>query len=365
MTNMQRKNNIYLRFAPALALAAALAYFFISKPDVVSLSVQDSLNLCAKAVIPSLFPFMVLASFIVEFSIAKFFGKLIRPVTSALFNLPGEAGIVVLMGLIGGFPVGPKMTADLYKKKALTKEQAQALCLFTINAGPAFVIGTIGFSMLGNIKYGTLLYISMVFASLFTGIFVCMKLPKPDKNKSTDSGSSNEAISFGDALCNAVNSGTASILNICAFIVVFSSIISGISSLIQNIDILKYISAALEVTQGLRAISENTAISSTLLPIMAAMLSFCGLCVHAQVHNSLRTVELPYTKFILSRLACSALSFLFCRAAILVFPSEYSVFSNMSNQIAADMSLSIFTCISILLMSILLIFDLDIPSDLC
>ena len=50
---------------------------------------------------PSLFPFMVLSSFIIHSGISKFIGKLLQPVIQFLFYLPGSAGSVIIMSMIG------------------------------------------------------------------------------------------------------------------------------------------------------------------------------------------------------------------------------------------------------------------------
>ena len=102
-----------------------------------------------------------------------------------------------------------------------------------------------------------------------------------------------------------------------------------------------------------------------LLPSVAAMLSFCGFCVHAQVHDSISSGGLTYSKFFISRIACGGLSFLFCRAACLLFPDISEVFLSTSVPTYADVSLSAVACASMLFMSILLVLDLDIPKDLC
>ena len=54
------------------------------------------------------------------------------------------------MSLIGGFPIGAKMTAELYCDGRLTENQAQRLNMFCMNAGPAFTVTAVGVSMLSS-----------------------------------------------------------------------------------------------------------------------------------------------------------------------------------------------------------------------
>ncbi len=360
MRKSTEKNLKILRRALLFALATGLAVLLVTRPDTTSSAVQDALSLCAKSVIPSLFPFLVLSAFITESGLAVSLGKFLAPVTRSIFNLPGVAGSAIIMGLIGGFPVGPKMTTHMYKNGLISQKQAQYMCMFTINAGPAFVMGTVGYAMLGNVKAGLLIYLSMIFSSLFFGIALCRRL-KNSQDKSENTADN----PIGEALCKSVNKGTDSMINICAFVVIFAAFTSGLELFISNSYISNALAILSEITKGSYIISLAKTATLHKLPLLSAALSFCGFCVHAQIQDCLRATGLSYFKFLISRLCCACLSFLFCRTALFLFPENYQVFSNMSSALNIDVSMSFFACVSVILMSMLLIFDLDIPRELC
>lgn len=408
-----------IKTALLLALAAITGVELITKTGIISKAVTDALFLCSRAVIPSLFPFLVFSSFIAKTSLLEKLGTLMTPTTKALFGLSGNCGPVILMSLIGGFPIGPHMAAELCKEQKISKKEAGLLCLFSINAGPAFVIGTVGYSMLGSIKAGVLLYTSMIISSLLLGLILCnsSRLRGTDKqfnnlqsnikkssqdsiqslsqnsfnapqnnfstsqnnfsisqsNFSTSQGNfgasqsniqkhlqvrSQSKATFLEAFCASVNSSSVAMLQICAYVVIFSALTALLSDLP---DIFK---ASLEVTAGCTMLCAEGS-GALLLPSVAAMLSFCGFCVHAQVHDSISAGGLTYSKFLISRVACGGLSFLFCRTACLLFPDISEVFLSTSVPTYADVSLSAVACASMLFMSILLVLDLDIPKDLC
>lgn len=334
------------------------------------------------------------------------------PITKALFGLSGNCGPVILMSLIGGFPVGPHMAAELCKEQKISKKEAGLLCLFSINAGPAFVIGTVGYSMLGSIKAGVLLYTSMIISSVLLGLMLCnssrlrgtgkqfntlqnnienssqdsiqslsqSSLNAPQNNSATFQSNSSTSQSniqkhlqnslntsqehsqdkttSLEAFCASVNGSSVAMLQICAYVVIFSALTALLS------DLPNIFKASLEVTAGCAMLCAEGS-GALLLPSVAAMLSFCGFCVHAQVHDSISAGGLTYSKFLISRVACGGLSFLFCRAACLLFPNISEVFLSTSVPTYADVSLSAVACASMLFMSILLVLDLDIPKDLC
>lgn len=395
-----------------LTLAAITGVELITKTGIISKAVTDALFLCSSAVIPSLFPFLVFSSFIAKTSLLEKLGALMSPITKALFGLSGNCGPVILMSLIGGFPVGPHMAAELCKEQKISKKEAGLLCLFSINAGPAFVIGTVGYSMLGSIKAGVLLYSSMIISSILLGLMLCNSsrlrgtgkqfntLQNNIENSSQDSIQSLSQNSFNapqnnsatlqsnsspsqsnikkysqnslntsqeysqdkttflEAFCASVNGSSVAMLQICAYVVIFSALTALLS------DLPNIFKASLEVTAGCAMLCAEGS-GALLLPSVAAMLSFCGFCVHAQVHDSISAGGLTYSKFLISRVACGGLSFLFCRAACLLFPNISEVFLSTSVPTYADVSLSAVACASMLFMSILLVLDLDIPKDLC
>ncbi len=338
-----------------------LAYAFIVHTDIVAQAVRTAGRLCTSTVIPSLFPFLVLASFIVHSGLLRTSGKVLNPVTKMLFNLPGEAGVAIILGLIGGFPVGPKTTAELYKLGEITKSQAQTMMLFNIGAGPAFVIGTVGVAMLDSYKLGLLLYASMAFAFLVLGLIVCMPLSRKKSNDESIftlqniKSSEDDTKSIGDAIHLAVESGSNSMIAICAYLVIFAAVTSVISLYISDAELLNAITSFLEVTRGCKVYSAIPGTGG--VTAVAASLSFAGLCIHCQVISYVREVELPYGKFFASRIAAACLAALFCRAVLLLFPDTLPAMSNMANEITTELSVSVPACLSLLLMSVLLVLD--------
>lgn len=368
---MKRKQVENIKTALLLALATFFGTQLIIETEKISAAVTDAVLICEKSVIPSLFPFLVFSSFINKTGMSDKIGKLLSPITRILFGLSENCGTVILMSLIGGFPVGPSMTAELLKNGKITEKEAEKLCLFCINAGPAFVISTVGFHMLGSIKAGAILYISTVLSMLTCGIITCnTKILCKDTNsiqRAIPDIRSEKKQGVFETLCAAVNSSAVSMFRICAYILIFSAMTAVICSLPQSVTEtypFTLFKASLEVTAGCKLLCAEKS-SALLLPTVAAMLSFCGFCVHAQVHGSIRAGGLTYPRFLISRFFTATTSFLFCRAACLLFPDTSLVYLSTCVPAYADTSTSVIACISMLLMSILLVLDLDIPKDLC
>ena len=90
------------------ALAAALLVcmaVLLWQNETASAAVRQGLALCARSVIPSLFPFFVVVSFAVGCGFFTVLRRLGLPVGAAVF----------LMGIVGGYPVGARTVGELYR----------------------------------------------------------------------------------------------------------------------------------------------------------------------------------------------------------------------------------------------------------
>lgn len=328
-------------------LAALVAVVFmlllLITPGPALYGARKGLALCGETVIPSLFPFMVLSSFIIGSGLADTCGRFFEPFTRRVFKLPGCAGTPLILGAIGGYPVGASAVAQLCKSGSLSKRESERLLCFAINSSPAFIIGAVGAGFLGNVKAGILLYIVHLSASMTIGLIMrffsksgvpgkgekeTRRKPAPKKNLST-------------AFVTSVTSSAQSVIAISAFVVLFSSInalmdstgaTAGAASALSKF--LPYpsgdpkffdriITGILEVTNGCAAAAGSYGMAAVLLT--AAALGFSGLSVQFQVISMISEADLSARPFILTRLLHVALSVLFAFILFTIFPSAMPV----------------------------------------
>ena len=168
-----------------LFLSVCMTALLLAYPTYCVEGIVNGLENACKILIPSLFPYMVLSSFIIYSGADKYIGKIFAPVTKILFNLPPVCSSAIILSFIGGYPVGAKCVQLLYKDKKITAEQAQRMMLFCVCSGPAFLVTAIGAVMLHNIEAGIILYITQIFSCIIIG--VCTGLYSRIKNKNSDS----------------------------------------------------------------------------------------------------------------------------------------------------------------------------------
>lgn len=296
-------------WAQRLLPAVLFLVLLLCYPQEMAQGIRAGLTLCGTAVIPSLFPFFVLCTFFVRSGLCVSFGKAASPVMRRVFRLPGAAAGAVLLGLCGGYPVGTRMTAQLYKSGSVTETQAQRLCLFCIAAGPAFVVGTVGAEMLQSRISGWILFASLTAANLTVGILLryigtaAAAVQKPSAHPP-----------LSQSICEAVSDAGTGMLPLCAWIMLFSGICSVSERLPQSVYVP--LCCFMEVTNGCRIAVQN----GVSLPVIAAILGFGGLSVHCQVLPYIVQCGVKLSHFLTSRVVCGALAAVICAAILHFFP---------------------------------------------
>ena len=106
---MSLKNKL-IDFAAFLLILGSMVVL-IAYPEKMATGIADGLLICGNILIPSLFPFTVLAMFFIESNILQ--RHLKTPIMFSLF--------VFLLSIIGGYPVGAKIISSSYQKGILSR----------------------------------------------------------------------------------------------------------------------------------------------------------------------------------------------------------------------------------------------------
>ncbi len=257
--------------------AAFLSFLLVSmglllyRSDVVAQGARDGLLLCGRSVIPSLFPMFVAVTLSVQCGL----GRLLPPAWSA-----------VVLGLVGGYPVGAKTVAELLKNGDLTAPQAQRVLCCCNNCGGAFLLGVVGRGVFGDVRAGWLLWGICSAVSLLFAVFLVPRtrrpagafLPKPD-------------------LVGAVREGAASMVHLSGFVVFFLAALRLAAALTGAASPL--LLGFFELTCGCAALRATRAG----FVMAAAMVAWGGVSIHAQTAAVLSGTELRLGPYLLCKLA--------------------------------------------------------------
>lgn len=266
--------------------------------------VTNGLYLCANVVIPSLFPMLCLTGFLSESAVLQALAKRLDGFSVKYFNLSGYFLPVFILSLISGYPVGAATANTLFENKKITGNERNKISLISCSAGPAFILLAVGVNMYNSYKIGIILLVSNTISCILTALIVTRFYNSCDTFALYDSN--NPIIS--DCIVFSVKNATASIISISAFTVIFSAIITVLSS--NSNSFVYYIAVSLlEVTNASLTLVEK----GFSLPFVSAVIGFGGLSVIFQISAILKTQRPPLLKIIALRLLNGVISCLICR----------------------------------------------------
>lgn len=339
-------------------------------PQEVIEAGQQGLTLCASTLIPSLFPFFVLSSLLVSLNLTRYPGRWLERAMKPLFGVSGSGASALLLGMVGGYPVGAKTVAELYSSRQCTKAEAQRLLLFCNNAGPAFFLGVVGGSILKSVKLGLLLWICHMASALLLGFFAERLFPL--QNSTTASFSSvsytKAAPSSAILFVDAVKKSFLSVLNICAFVILFGILLTfcrlaGIFDLltcscttVRSVDTVQALfSGIIELSNGIAALPIRPL--SLALPLAAFLLGWGGICVHCQTVSVLAGSGLSIVPYLCAKLLHGFLSALLCMCISGLLPQAITAMARdvVSQVDTSSLTPGLLLCVAISLTAVLLL----------
>lgn len=319
-------------------------------PNSASDGARKGLAFCSDILIPSLFPFMVVSAFLVKSGLSAKLGALMEPVTRFLFRLPGCTGSTILISLIGGYPTGARGVKALVESKQITQKQAEQMLCFTVGAGPAFVISVVGSGLFGSGQAGIILFCSQILSSILIGILsgVLSKEKRDVDKKEKKKAISQEHCDLSTALVESTADSTVGMINMCAFVVLFSSLLSiinqsgvsdAVTGLLLNIGVPEsaaksFLPILFEVTGG----CFNAANAGASPELISFALGWAGACVHFQISSSLGTLHFSRMRFTLFRLLHGVTAAVLAKIGFSFFPVTTSVFATSQSPVTGEIS---------------------------
>lgn len=293
-----------------------LVIFAIITPSKYIEFAFQGILLWAKNVLPSLFPFFVFTKIIIELDLLKPLTKITYPISKKLFKTNKESSNLFLISIISGYPVSSKLIIEAYKTGKISYDELIKLNAYTSMSGPLFIIGTLGINLLNNKLFGYILYLGQLIGSILNGLIY-----RNYKSKHKTKETINKDIKpiRQNILTSAISTSITSILQIGGLICIFYISLNALNGIINLPPILNGI---IELTNGCNLIANTTNNHLILLLSFSVLLSFGGLCIHAQCMDYLSQAHFPYKTYIIQKLTqvlTSTLSTCFIYNLILFF----------------------------------------------
>lgn len=283
------------------------------------------IKFCLGVLVPSLFPFMAISSFVVNSGLANIIGKPFKHITNKLFGLSPCFATAIFLSLLGGYPVGAKTISSMYKSGIASKAECEKAAMFAVCAGPGFLINFVGITLYNNQKIGFIMMCSQCLSVLIIGVI--MGLVHRDKAVFSYNELSHKPMSFSSALVQATLDSCRGMLTICAFVVLFSSLTGILETVVPSSDTKNYLLILLEVCSAVNELAQQKPVE-----LIAFAVGFGGLCVHFQIYSSLRELNVNKLLFFCIRIIQGIITALITHIGLIIFEEKTEVFSTITVQ---------------------------------
>lgn len=348
-----RAKNLRRRRLPATLLSVLLLFLLcllLTAPARYAEACIQGMALWAKAVLPALFPFLILTGLLTKLGAAQKLADRLSPLTEKI-GLPGNAAYCLLVSLLSGYPVGSRTVADLYKGGAITREQAKRMSVLCSTSGPMFLVGSVGGAMFGSAAAGAVLLAAHLLAVI--GVYLALYFAKWRKERNAPTAmqadrpptarqsnrpptaptsAAGVRLSRPDTdgiLAASVQSGVLTVLCVGGFIAFFSVLMQALSDLHISAPLERLLSfplsaagsegaaagltaGLLEATQGCASIAASGA--PLALPLCAFLVTFGGGSILAQQLAFLTGAGVKAGPFIGIKILQGIAAFLLCLA---------------------------------------------------
>ena len=290
-------------FAVLIILFLYLGIFI--NPSLIIESGISSINIFKTKLFPSIFPFFVLASLLLELGIATKISNKLNPIFKRLFHVKGNSSFIILVSIISGFPSGSKYVVESYKNKTIDKTTANYLLTFTHFANPLFILGTCGL-ILNSLSLAYKILIIQIISNLILGIIL-----RPKEIISSKKINNYQNKSFLEALPKAINDAIKLLLFMLGsitFFMFFSKLLTSFLSLNPFFETI--ITGILDMTSGISLVPSINTTNYIRGLLILTFITFGSFSVHLQVLNNIKEEDLEYKYFFFGRIIETSIALL-------------------------------------------------------
>ena len=295
-------------------ILAVLGMFVLIIDSKTALSgAQEGIIMCASAVIPAIFPFLVLSNYLVGALSGRAI-PILRPLRR-LLRISDGAESIFLTGLLGGYPTGAQAVHTAWSAGWLSTCNANRMLAFCSNAGPAFIFGILS-NQFPQYWMLWLLWGIHIISAIIVSFFI------PTKQQSACVRADATPVTFVQSLRKSV----ITMACICGWIVLFRVLMAFLDRWVLwalpsewGVGLL----GLLELTNGCCSLKAISSVGLRFI-ICSVMLAFGGLCVAMQTASVIGRLNMRYYLFGKTMQAMISL-LLSTSVQFLLFADEYRI----------------------------------------
>lgn len=283
-------------------------------PEIYINQAFNGISAWAFNVLPSVLPFMFFTKVLTSLGSLNGLSRIFKRPCKFLYKTHQTSSLVFLTSVISGYPVGAKMTADLYNQGVITRMDAFKMSSFCSTSGPMFIIGAVGIGMLGNAKYGYIIFICHAVGALINGLLY-RNLQIKELDNRTNPLSQQKKIDIS----NLVLDSALSIISVGTIIAIFFVIITSLAPIFNIFppQLSSIFEGMIEITKGCLDIATSYNNKWSILA-STFVISFGGLSTMMQSMSMLSSIKIPFYLIFLQKLTHAIISSALAFLAILI-----------------------------------------------
>lgn len=298
----------------------ALLLYMLLFPKKVLADSLAGLDLWFHTVLPSLLPFMILSNVLIGANVVS---QLMRPFSGFFRHVLGlspEGGYAWLLSLFCGFPMGARLTGDMYRQHRISREEAGYLLTFANQSSPMFLSTYVVLHGLGDSTLTLPVFVIFYASAFLTSLVFRIRSRRFGLPPSKPKKEVPEQTSYGNLLDTSIMNGFEIITRLGGYIILFS-ILAGI--VLQLPAPLRtaapFLSGLTEITTGIHTISGTTLPLQVKFTAIVCCTVFGGFSTVAQTSCMLNGTGLSIFTYLKGKLVNAAVAGLLCLFVFVVF----------------------------------------------
>lgn len=308
-----KKTGIYL-------LIPALLFYMLLFPKKVLADSLAGVDLWFHTVLPSLLPFMILSNVLIG---ANAVSALMRPFSGffrRVLGLSAEGGYAWLLGLFCGFPMGARLTGDMYRQKRISREEADYLLTFSNQSSPMFLSTYVVLHGLGSSSLTLPVFLVFYASAFLTGLFFRVRGRRFHLPPSFPKKEVSEQTSYGNLLDTSIMNGFEVITRLGGYIILFSILAGIVMQLPSPLrTAAPFLSGITEITTGIHTIAGTSLSPQVKFTAVVCCTAFGGLSTVAQTSCMLAGTGLSLLTYLKGKLVNALIAGLLCLVAVGIF----------------------------------------------
>lgn len=266
---------------------------------------RKGLLLWFEQLVPALFPFLILSNLLIFYiGKRKSLSRKKSPEDTLLYKAAGLSpyGLyTVFMGHFCGYPVGARITADLYLCGRISRQEANRLLMFANQASPAFIASYLSVYAMDSRPLLPFIFFVLYGATLVTCLLTWHVRPAKAGNYHYACRTC-EKLSFMQMLDSSITDAFGTMVRVGGYVILFS-IFSAFLLWLLRLPVTweTYLAASLEMTNGLALLKQMGLPEETRRMAMLLCTAFGGFSTMAQIKGMLIGTSLSIKPYIFGK----------------------------------------------------------------